>query len=121
MLLPNGWMQAIHSRIGLGEMPQAPIVEYLARSTSAFYGYHGVLALVASTNVRRLRTIVRFIGWMSLTFGAILLGIDWSAGLPAAWTLLEGPSAALLGIVVLLLVRNLDREQPSAVVDSGSR
>ena len=41
--LPVESMVSTHRWLGLGDLPQAPIVEYLARSVAAFYGFHGVL------------------------------------------------------------------------------
>ncbi len=37
IFLPYSWMNAIHDFMGLGELPNAPIVSYLARSLSAFF------------------------------------------------------------------------------------
>ena len=37
IFLPYSWMNAIHDYMGLGELPDTPIVSYLARSLSAFY------------------------------------------------------------------------------------
>jgi hypothetical protein len=33
---PVSWLAASHRWLGLGDMPTAPVVEYLARSLSAF-------------------------------------------------------------------------------------
>ena len=48
MLLPTDWMDATHRWLGLGELPRAPVVEYLTRSIAALYGFHGVLLLVVA-------------------------------------------------------------------------
>ena len=37
VVMPLSWMAATHRWLGLGEMPTGPVVEYLARSVSAFY------------------------------------------------------------------------------------
>ena len=37
IFLPYSWMNAIHDFMGLGDLPNAPIVSYLARSLSLFY------------------------------------------------------------------------------------
>jgi hypothetical protein len=39
---------------------------------------------------------------------ALLTGIDAVAGMPAYWTLLEGPTTVILGVVILLLVRRVE-------------
>ena len=46
VFMPVPWMAATHRWLGLGEMPTGPVVEYLARSLSAFYALVGALCLV---------------------------------------------------------------------------
>ena len=45
VIAPYSWMDSIHRWMGMGELPNAPVVGYLARSASAFYallgGYSG--------------------------------------------------------------------------------
>ena len=36
VLLPADWMADTHTRLGLGEFPRMPIVDYLARSVALF-------------------------------------------------------------------------------------
>ena len=43
VVMPSTWMAATHRWLGLGEMPTGPVVEYLARSLSAFYAVMGAL------------------------------------------------------------------------------
>ena len=105
MLLPVDWMAAAHAWLGLGEFPRAPVVDYLARSVAAFYGFHGVLLLIAARDPVRLHDIVRFIGVMNIVVGVFLVVIDVHAGMPWWWTLGEGPPIAAFGLVVLLLSR----------------
>jgi hypothetical protein len=105
MLMPTDWMVSTHRALGLGELPRQPVVEYLARSASALYGFHGVLLLLVARDPVRHHSIVRFIGWMNIVFGALMVGIDGHAGLPWWWTVAEGPPIAAFGVVVLLLSR----------------
>ena len=72
MLLPVDWMDAIHRALGLGELPRAPVVDYLARSVAALYGFHGVLLLLVSTNPVKYRDIVWFIAILNIVFGAMM-------------------------------------------------
>ena len=46
-------MVAMHADLGLGRLPDAPIVGYLARSTSAFYAIEGGLFWVVSIDLVR--------------------------------------------------------------------
>jgi hypothetical protein len=105
IFLPVDWMAATHRWLGLGEFPRAPIVDYLARSVAAFYGFHGCLLFLVSTDPIRYRTIVSFIAAMNVLFGLILLGVDFHAGLPALWTAFEGPPIVALGIILAVLNR----------------
>ena len=106
MLMPFDWMVATHRWLGLGELPRAPVVEYLARSASALYGFHGALLLLIARDPARHHAIVRFIGWMNVAFGILMVGIDWAAALPPWWTIGEGPPIAAFGVVVLYLSRS---------------
>ncbi len=110
IVLPADWMAATHRWLGMGELPEAPVVDYLARSIAALYGFHGVLLLLISRDPRRYRTIVRYAGTMALGFGVLMMPIDAYAGMPMWWTLAEGPPLAAYGIVVLYLSRALGKE-----------
>ena len=103
MLLPVEWMAATHQRLGLGEFPRAPVVEYLTRSIAALDGFHGVLVLLVSRDPVRYRAIVSYLAAMNITFGLMMVAIDLRAGLPVLWTLLEGPPIASLGVVMAVL------------------
>ena len=105
MLLPTDWMDATHRWLGLGDLPRAPVVEYLTRSIAALYGFHGVLLLVVARDPVRHRPIVRYLGAMNIVFGVLLILIDVHAGLPAIWTLAEGPPIVAMGAAVLYLSR----------------
>jgi hypothetical protein len=106
MLLPVEWMASIHQAVGLGEFPRAPIVDYLARSVAALYGFHGALVLLVSTNPVKYRNIVWFIAILNIVFGVMLVVIDLRAGMPLLWTLFEGPSLIAFGMVIAWLNRH---------------
>lgn len=119
MLLPNEWMAAVHRWIGMGELPEAPVVTYLARSVSALYGFHGVLLFLIATHPARYRPFVVYVGWMNVAFGLMLLAIDLHAGMPAWWTALEGPVVVMLGVVILVLSRVAVPHTASRVIPGG--
>src|SRR5437870_580230 len=89
--MPVSWMAAAHRWLGLGEMPNAPVVEYLDRSVSVFYALFGALFLLAASDLERYRPLVRFLGVAFALLGLVLLGVDVAAGLPWWWIALEGP------------------------------
>jgi len=115
-VMPTTWIAEAHQWFGLGDFPDAPITQYLARSISALYAIFGVLTILVSTDVLRYAPIIRFLAYVTLAFAVLITGIDWMAGLPTYWTLLEGPPTFILGIVILLLVRRVQRRN-----GSGSR
>ena len=105
IVLPVEWMASTHQWLGLGEFPRSPVVDYLARSVAALYGFHGVLLLIISGDPIRYRAIVSYVAVMNILFGLIVLAIDIHAGMPLAWTVVEGPPILLFGIVLTLLNR----------------
>jgi hypothetical protein len=103
VVMPTSWMAASHARLEIGTFPEHPLTEYLTRSLSMMYGFHGVLLFVVSTNVRRFRPVVRFLGIKNLLFGTMILALDLWCGLPWWWTLNEGPPIAAVGLAVFVL------------------
>ena len=75
VVMPMSWMAATHRWLGLGEMPTGPIVEYLARSVSAFYAFFGALCLLLATDLERYCPIVRFLGVAFALMGAIFTSL----------------------------------------------
>lgn len=103
IFLPPDWMAATHEWLGLGEFPRAPVVDYLARSIAALYGFHGVLLLIIAQDPVRHRPIVVYVGVLNVTFGILMIFIDAYAGMPLHWTLTEGPPIIVFGAIVLYL------------------
>ena len=100
-------MSAAHSALGLGPLPDGPIVVYLARSASLLYAMHGAILLALATDVPRYRTLIAIVGLLTLAFGTGVTVIDACAGLPWYWTTLEGPPTALMGAATYTLTRSL--------------
>jgi hypothetical protein len=103
ILLPEEWMASSHAWLGLGEFPRAPIVDYLARSIAALYGFHGALLLTVARDPMGLRPIVSYVAFVNVAFGAIMVGVDLYSGMPLWWTLAEGPPIAAMGVAIALL------------------
>jgi hypothetical protein len=122
MFLPDSWMAQTHRQLGLGEYPAAPLTSYLTRSVSALYAFHGGLLLALSTDVRRFRPLLRFVGWATVGFGLALMAIDFHASLPLWWQLAEGPWVVAIGCALAWLVGKLpSREAPTVTPSSGDR
>ncbi len=112
IFLPFFWMNAIHGYLGLGQLPDAPIVRYLARSLSAFYAILSTIILYISLDIRHYRSFLRLWAILVIVMGFVLLGIDLTAGMPSGWTWSEGPPTVLVGMVVLLLQRKIETDSP---------
>src|SRR5262245_22626666 len=106
VFMPLSWMAATHRWLGLGEMPTGPVVEYLARSVSAFYALVGALCLVVAADLERYRPLVRFLGMAFALMSVVLLGVDLAAGMPWWWSASEGPGGVLFGALMFLLARS---------------
>ena len=107
---PYSWMNSIHAWLGLGTLPDEPVVGYLARSTSAFYAILGGLFWIVSFNVKRHRQILIYLGSAITLFGIALIIVDWSEGLPVYWALWEGPFVMVLGLTIGILSKQICEE-----------
>ena len=107
MVLPAAWMASTHRALGFGEWPETPVFEYLARSIAALYGFHGGLLVLISGDPARHITIVKYMAFMYVAFGLIVLAIDLDAGLPMWWTVAEGPPLVMVGVLIAVLARDL--------------
>jgi hypothetical protein len=105
VFMPVSWMAATHHWLGLGEMPSGPIVEYLARSLSAFYALIGALCLMMASDIARYRPLMQFFGVCIALLGIIFTCVDLAAGMPWWWMALEGPGAVPFGAFIYFLAR----------------
>ncbi len=104
---PYSWMDSIHSSLGMGQLPDKPVVGYLARSTSAFYALLGGLLWVVSFDLGRLRRVLVYLGAAITSLVDVLFVVDWAEGMPSFWTVWEGPFVVAFGLVMLLLSRRV--------------
>jgi hypothetical protein len=102
IVMPFSWMNAVHQWLGMGPLPNQPIVGYLARSTSAFYAVLGGLLWVVSFDLRRHRVVLQYLGLVMVALGIMLGIIDFAEGMPKFWKWAEGPLNAVIGLVILL-------------------
>ena len=104
VFMPRAWMAATHEMIGLGKFPDGAIVDYLARSVSALYAFHGGLLWILARDVRRYATIIAYVAVAGIAFSVFILALDVSLGLPVWWILGEGPCVLVISLVVLALL-----------------
>jgi hypothetical protein len=101
--VPHAWMDVIHRWLGMGVLPDQPIVSYLARSTSFFYALMGGLMWLVSGDVRRHRAVIVYLGAALTALGLVLGIVDWTARMPSFWLWIEAPSDILIGLLLLAL------------------
>ena len=109
VLLPTSWMEAMHARLGLGEFPASPLVEYLTRSLALLYGVHGAVIFFTARDVRRFAPVITCMGALHMVFGLVVTGVDLYAGMPLFWILAEGPPVTCMGLAMFLLSRSIER------------
>jgi hypothetical protein len=105
VFMPVSWMAAARRWLGLGKMPNSPVVEYLARSLSAIYAVFGALCLLVAADLERYRPLVRFLGAAFALLGLVLLAVDVAVGLPWWWIAIEGPALIGVGALMVSLAR----------------
>lgn len=105
VFMPMSWMVATHRWLSLGEMPTNPIVEYLARSLSAFYAFFGALCLLAALDLDRYRPLIRLIAVSFVLLGAVFTWVDLATGMPWWWSAFEGPPGIGIGALILYLAQ----------------
>ncbi len=104
VVMPRAWMVATHEMIGLGKFPDGAIVDYLARSVSALYAFHGGLLWLLARDVRRYATVIAYVAAAGIAFSIFILSLDVSLGLPVWWILGEGPCVLVISLLVLTLL-----------------
>lgn len=103
VVMPRAWMEAGHGWLGLGTMPEGPIVDFLIRQASFTYGLHGVLLWLLSCDVVRFRPLVIFTGTSYVLAAPVFFLIDLTAQMPWFWTLGDAGSCLAFGAAVLWL------------------
>ena len=103
VVAPRAWLADAHAWLGLGVLPDTPVVNYLMRSASALYALFGLTMVVLSCDVRRYCQLIGFLSWAALVHGAVIVWIGIATGLPSWWPVLEGigyfaPATAMLAL-----------------------
>ena len=105
LVVPFKWMEATHGWLGLGKMPDGPILRYLIREASFVFGLHGILLWLLARDVERFRPLIIFTGFSYLLGGPVFAVAGAVAGMPWFWFTGEGLSCLAVGIVLLWLAR----------------
>jgi len=102
-VMPFSWMAAVHESLGMGVLPDKPVVDYLARYASAFSAFYGLLLLLLMTDVRRYAPIITFQAVAILVMSAVGAIFAWRAGMPRWWILGDAISCWLSCAAMLWL------------------
>jgi hypothetical protein len=102
-------MVTVHQWLGMGPLLHQPVVEYLARATSALCALYGGLLLVLARDVRRNAPAITYQAAATIvtaTIGAILGA---RAGMPAWWMAGDALSCCVLCGGMLVLQKRIPR------------
>ena len=110
-VMPPSWMDAVHQWLGMGTLPEKPIVDYLARYASALTVFYGVLLLVLATDVRRYARLITLQAIMIMAFSGLGAMFGMRAGMPAWWMLNDVTSCWLFCGAMLWLQRRITPTQ----------
>lgn len=105
VIMPRSWMEASHTWLGLGSMPEGSVLMFLIRQASYSYGMHGISLWIIAADLKRFRSLVLLNGFAFLLAGPVFVIIDYTAGMPTWWTAIDGPSCAFFGAAMLWLSR----------------
>jgi hypothetical protein len=105
VVMPRSWMEASHSWLGFGDMPTGPIIMFMIRQASYAYGMHGVSLWLVAADVKRFQPLIVLNGISFLLAGVVFALIDYSAGMPYWWTIIDAFGCSSFGAAVLLLSR----------------
>src|SRR6185436_18926861 len=89
VVMPRSWMEISHAWIGLGAMPEGPVLMFMIRQASYTYVVFNAIAFLVAAPVFFL--------------------IDFTSGMPWWWTMSDPVSCGLFGAALLLLSRPLRR------------
>ena len=106
VVMPRSWMEISHEWLGMGTMPDGPLVMFMIRQASYAYGMHGVLLWILATDVARFRPLIVFNGVAFLLAAPVFFLIDYTTGIPLWWTIFDSLACGSIGVALLLLTRD---------------
>ena len=110
VVMPRSWMEMSHTSLGLGTMPDAPVLMFLIRQASYTYGVHGISLWVLASNVERFRPLIVLNGIAFLVAGPVFYLIDYTSGMPWWWALADPLSCFCFGAALLWLTRRSESQ-----------
>jgi hypothetical protein len=116
VVMPRGWMQAAHQWLGMGTLPEAPVLDFMIRQASFCYGLHGIALLIIAADPARYRPLVWFTAIGYALAGPVFVLIDLSSGMPLWWIIADGGGCFVLGLVIWCLLPSRSDEATVDVV-----
>jgi len=104
VVMPRSWMEQSHAWLGLGIMPDGPVIMFMIRQASYVYGMHGVSLWILASDVNRFRSLVRFNGISFLLAGPVFFLIDYHSGMPWFWMMSDALGCGFFGAALLWLL-----------------
>ena len=102
---PDALLARGHEALLGGPFPAGPVAEYLARSASLLYAFHGCLLIHAAGDPTKFAGWLKLYGGLMAAAGAAFLMVDLMAGMPAWWAWGEAGTLLAGGLFVLALLR----------------
>lgn len=112
--LPDAALTRAHEALGIGALPDAPIVGYLARSASLMYALHGAVVIYVARSLRQHWDFVRFLAVIAYVHGLLIIVVDCIEALPLWWIVGEGAFYLASATLILLLQRTADKARTKA-------
>jgi hypothetical protein len=110
VVMPRAWMESSHAWLGMGTMPDGPLMDFMIRQASYVYGMHGVSLWVLATDVKRFRKLITFNGISFLLAGPVFFLIDYATGMPIWWMVSDSLTCFVLGVALLWLNQRISRD-----------
>lgn len=111
VVMPRAWHVQIHAGLGLGDFPEAPIAEYLARGMSAMCGLFGLLQMAFARDVRTYSPLITFQAVSLMAISLLATLALWPVEMPRWWLL--GDVLSVCGYCVAILVLQRAGRVPS--------
>jgi hypothetical protein len=103
VFVPVEWIAAWHVWLGVGTMPDDPVLRYVIRGASLAQGAIGVLLWVIANDVVRFRPLVVTTAWIYLLGAPSYYFIDSVAGMPRFWCIFDCAFCFFAGGALLTL------------------
>jgi hypothetical protein len=113
-VMPQSWMAAVHQWLRMGVLPDQPVVDYLARATSAWSAFYGGLLFILALDVYRYARVIRYQAIMLILFSGAGAILGWRAGMPAWWIISDVASCWICGGAMLWLQKRLALSRPES-------